>query len=260
MKPDSYTYLSSTMIITIGASDVAACIGLNPYKSSDEVFTTVLAKHCPDKKIVTKEAEAEAIIAKSAIGSSVLSSIKETAGRVAPAQLQSSVKDGFIKMDKEFTPEEKKKVKAFIQSKANTIQGTHFEKGTAQSVMASTECTHLIEDHTLYRHTLMECDGYTFQLVGKIDRLNVEEDGSKTLIEIKNRVNRLFYKVKDYENIQVQCYLQLLDLERAKLIEHYKKEDKLHTMVIDRDRDMWASVIRPKLVEFCHTLYAAMVE
>jgi hypothetical protein len=96
--------------------------------------------------------------------------------------------------------------------------------------------------------------------VGKIDRLQVEEDGTKTLIEIKNRVNRLFYKVKDYENIQVQCYLQLLDLERAKLIEHYKKEDALNTLLIVRDRDMWEGVIRPKLVEFCKTLYTALVE
>ena len=247
------------MIITIGASEVAACIGLNPYKSSEEVITTLLAKHCPDKKIVTKDAEAEAIIAKSTIGTSILYSIKDTAGRVAPEQLQTSVKDGLEKMDKEFTPAEKKKVKDYIQSKANTIQGTHFEKGTAQ-VIESEEFKNLIEDHTLYRHTLLECDGYTFQLVGKIDRLNVEEDGSKTLIEIKNRVNRLFYKVKDYENIQVQCYLQLLDLERAKLIEHFKKEDRLNTMLISRDRNMWEFVIRPKLVEFCHLLYTALVE
>lgn len=254
------------MIITIGASEVAACIGLNPYKSSEEIFTNLLAKHCPDKKIVTKDAEAEAIIAKSAIGSSILSSIKETAGRVAPEQLQTSVKDGLNKIDKmdkeftELTPTQKKKVKDYIQSKANTIQGTHFEKGTAQTIMESAECTHLIEDHTCYRHTLLECDGYTFQLVGKIDRLNVEEDGTKTLIEIKNRVNRLFYKVKDYENIQVQCYLQLLNLERAKLIEHYKKKDALNTLLIDRDRNMWEDVICPKLIEFCHRLYNALVE
>jgi hypothetical protein len=145
------------MNITIGASDVAACIGLNPYKSSEEVITTLLAKHCPDKKIVTKDAEAEAIIAKSAIGSSILSSIKETAGRVAPEQLQTSVKDGLEKIDKEFTEfsiDEKKKVKDYIQSKANTIQGTHFEKGTAQVI--ESECKKLIEDHTLYRHTLLE--------------------------------------------------------------------------------------------------------
>jgi hypothetical protein len=248
------------MIITIGASDVAACIGLNPYKRPEEVLTTLLAKHCPDKKIVTKDAEAEALIAKSEMGSSILLNIKETAGRVAPERLQNTVKDGLDKIElTDLTPVEKKKVKDYIQSKANTIQGTHFEKGTAQSVELA-EFTQLTEDHTLYRHTLVECEGYTFQLVGKIDRLHVEEDGTKTLIEIKNRVNRLFYKVKDYENIQVQCYLQLLDLERAKLIEHYKKEDALNTLLIARDRNLWEGIIHPKLVEFCKTLYAALVE
>jgi hypothetical protein len=248
------------MIITIGSSDVAACIGLNPYKRPEEVFTTLLAKHCPDKKIVTKDAEAEALLAKTAMGSSIVSCIKNTAGRVAPELLQTSVKEGLDKIElTELTPAEKKQVKDYIQSKANTIQGTHFEKGTAQSVELA-ESTQLMEDHTLYRHTLVEYKGYTFQLVGKIDRLHVEEDGTKTLIEIKNRVNRLFYKVKDYENIQVQCYLQLLDLERAKLIEHYKKEDTLNTLLIVRDRDMWEGVIRPKLVEFYKTLYTALVE
>lgn len=244
-------------IITIGASEVAACIGLNPYKSVAEMVTTLVAKHCPEKNIVTTDQAAEALLATSASSTELIRTIKATAGRVDPSVLEKTVQQGMASLAKEFTGAEQEQVKAYLQSKANTIQGTHFEKGTARKAMELAECTHLVEDHKVYLQTILVHGPYTFQLVGKIDRLNIESDGSRTLIEIKNRVNRLFYTVKEYENIQVQCYLQLLDLEHAKLIEHYKKGNQLHTLPIKRDQTMWETVIHPRLIDFCTQLYKA---
>lgn len=88
---------------------------------------------------------------------------------------------------------------------------------------------------------------------GKIDAIDQDRT---LLIEIKNRVNRLFNRVPYYERVQVQAYLELLDLPRGILVECLKTEgpdrDDVSVNVIDiqRDRDMWALDIVPKLQGF----------
>ena len=46
---------------------------------------------------------------------------------------------------------------------------------------------------------------------GKVDGIAFEEDNSKRILEIKNRVNRLFYNLRDYEKIQIYSYMFILD-------------------------------------------------
>ena len=74
-------------------------------------------------------------------------------------------------------------------------------------------------------------DGLVFQ--GRIDGLL--EDG--TVIEVKNRVNRLFRTVREYERMQVLTYLELLDRPSALLVESYK--DQLLWHRVDRDTVWW---------------------
>ena len=84
---------------------------------------------------------------------------------------------------------------------------------------------------------------------GKIDAIDPERT---LLIEIKNRVNRLFYRVPFYEQVQVQTYLHLLDLERGVLVECLKaaQEPAVNVIPVRRDRDMWDRDIMPKLQGF----------
>jgi RecB family exonuclease len=73
------------------------------------------------------------------------------------------------------------------------------------------------KDNSFYTHDVCEIDGKKFVVVGKIDRIEERPDGSRVLVEIKNRTNRLFGRVVDYEMIQVQVYLQMLGLVHARL-------------------------------------------
>ena len=111
---------------------------------------------------------------------------------------------------------------------------------------------------------------------GKIDAI---DDERTLLIEIKNRVNRLFYRVPFYEQVQVQAYLELLDLDRGVLVECLKTAGGLqpwsdhaaegsdhaapgsdhagappdmavNVVNISRDRDLWTREIVPKLRGF----------
>jgi hypothetical protein len=70
---------------------------------------------------------------------------------------------------------------------------------------------------TYYKKSLGVIEEYECFLGGKIDGL---ADEGHTLVEIKNRVHRLFKCVKDYERVQVVCYLSLLPvISKALLVE-----------------------------------------
>jgi hypothetical protein len=90
-------------------------------------------------------------------------------------------------------------------------------------------------------------------ITGKIDRIEERDDGSRILVEIKNRTNRLFRRVVEYEMIQVQVYLQMLGLLRARLVEQYNNQVLSHDVV--RDEELWVNVIVPGLEEFCRELF-----
>ena len=142
-----------------------------------------------------------------------------------------------------------------MRSKVYTTHGTRSEDQTAEKVQAD-ENVRLIRDNTFYNYDICEKDGVKFVITGKIDRIEEHEDGSRTLVEIKNRTNRLFNTVVAYEMVQVQVYLQMLGLVQARLVEQYNTQVKSH--VLTRDDDMWYDVILPGLVAFCEELYSHM--
>jgi len=98
-----------------------------------------------------------------------------------------------------------------------------------------------------------------YQIVGKIDRIQENEDGSRTLVEIKNRAKCLFNRVRDYEDVQCQTYLQMLkDIKYCRLIEQFNNERKGY--LIEKDDEKWNGEITPKLQNFCEHLHSMMSE
>ncbi len=81
------------------------------------------------------------------------------------------------------------------------------------------------EDPAFYKKQQGVCRGpwgsFPWYVGGKIDAI---DDERTLLIEIKNRVNRLFFKVPFYEQVQVQAYLELLGLDTGVLVECLKTQ------------------------------------
>jgi hypothetical protein len=63
---------------------------------------------------------------------------------------------------------------------------------------------------------------YNYYLGGKCDALTEEY-----ILEVKNRVNKFFNCLKDYEKVQVQLYMYLLEKKKCKLVEKYKNNIKV---------------------------------
>jgi hypothetical protein len=83
---------------------------------------------------------------------------------------------------------------------------------------------------------------------GKIDGIFTNEDGTKTILEIKNRMKGLFKKLRDYEKVQCYAYMFMLNHKCVHLAECYKKKDgsEMHIIPIEWDDSFWyKSIIEP---------------
>jgi hypothetical protein len=144
--------------------------------------------------------------------------------------------------------DDRKLVSKYAQARAHTNFGTHNEATTA-----ATGSNWAVDNNNYVRNILkVEAEGkkdIQFRIVGRVDRIETREDGTKVLIEIKNRTRRLFAKTPDYEYIQVQVYLELLGLENGRLVQQHN--NSISEEEIKRSQDFWKDEILPKLTSFC---------
>jgi hypothetical protein len=151
-------------------------------------------------------------------------------------------------------PQDMVKAKDHIRKTLFTNHGTRNEKKTAD-----TDSSNLVEDDTFYKYEICEIMGTKYEIVGRIDRIQMNEDGSRTLVEIKNRTKALFNTVRDYEEVQCQTYLHMLkDIEFCRLIETYNDESKSY--LIQKDTHRWSNEIEPKLQNFCEHFHSMLTK
>jgi hypothetical protein len=241
--------------VVIKASDVAAIIGRNPYKPQAEVRSEIWKKYWPES-FTGQTKNDRARVALSASQNAI--QIFEEAACVK-TKSSNEAEDVFqmarakIEVDEQLTNEQKCDVIEHIRSRIYTSHGTRSEDKTSDK-MESEENVILKKDNSFYRISICEIGEFDFEIVGKIDRIQEMPDGSRVLVEIKNRTKRLFRKVPDYEYIQVQTYLQMLNLEHARLVEQFNSQIMSHD--IDRDDEFWKEVMTC-LESFCKEIYCA---
>jgi len=76
--------------------------------------------------------------------------------------------------------------------------------------------------------------GFTIQIGGKIDGIR-STDGA--IIEVKNRMKKLFFELRDYEKVQLMCYLYLMKSPKGFLVEALKGKEKTEINIIECDFD-----------------------
>ena len=245
----------NTNRVILRASDIASIVGMNEYRPKTETLNEYWKRYSPETfKGQTESEKVEAVICNSETVSDILKSALTNETTDVQTVVEETCKK--INIDTSLTDAEKVDVIKHVTSKISTNHGTRSESKTAKKIKDVKKDTQLIRDSTFYTTDVMTIDNTVFVICGTIDRIQIEPDGRRTLIEIKNRVKRLFNKVVNYEFIQVQTYLQLLSLDHARLVEQYK--DEIATHDIDRDDDFWDNDIFPKIKEFCIELKSKM--
>ena len=243
--------------ITLRASDVAAIIGRNQYKPRQEIFDELWKKYSPETFTgKTKRERATEILRASPIAREVLNCVSQIQAKDS-TEVQNIISNvrKHINSDSNLTNEQKTEIISHITSNVYTSHGVRSEDKTSDKVEV-TENVRLVKDNSFYNYDVCTIGDVKFVVTGKIDRIEERPDGSKVLVEIKNRTNRLFRRVVEYEMIQVQTYLQMLGLVHARLVEQYNNQVLSHD--ITRDEELWVNVIVPGLEAFCKELYASM--
>ena len=239
--------------LCIYASQVAACIGANRHHKVSDAVTLMWQRICPASfKLALKrnglktdeDAVKDLANANADVQSLVDQSLIMTDTSADVAATYQGVHEQLIGVP--LTDRDKALVDAALKKNLFTSYGTRAEPETLdyiRSVMRVPCHT----DTTFYKLKMGEVEGIPWFVGGKIDALS---DDGMLVIEIKNRVHRLFHRAPAYEAIQVQTYLELLDKPHGILVECFRAETGVaHTSAIPiaRDKAYWNATIVPKL-------------
>ena len=244
-----------TKRVILKASNVAAMVGRHRYKPRSETLDELVKKYAPDKFTgKTKEDKAVEALAVSNTAQEVLESALDikTENSTQVQRVFSEARDR-INFDPKLNNAQKAEVIEHIRSKVYTTHGIRSEDKTSDKVQTD-EGARLVRDDSFYHIDVCKLGETQYVIMGRIDRIEERPDGSRVLVEIKNRTNRLFNSVPEYEFIQIQVYLQMLGLVHARLVEQYNNQVKSHD--VDRDEETWKNELLPELVKFCEELHS----
>jgi len=240
--------------VIIGASSVASAIGCG-FKKQPELIEELWKKYSPQTfEGQTKEEKALEILMWNTSTKKILKDAENFKSENS-AEVAQKTRAVYHQIEHSgLSAEDMVIAKDHLRKTLYTNHGTRNEYKTADADKAN-----LIEDDTFYTHDICTIEGTLYQIVGRIDRLQMNEDGSRTLVEIKNRAKGLFNRVRDYEEVQCQTYLQMLrDIKYCRLVEQFNDERRGY--LIERDDEKWKDDIVPKLQNFCELFHSMLSE
>lgn len=273
------------MKICIYASDLAVITGHNKYQDVSEIILKLWQRNFPEdySNILNKVSESTGVDIVEETPEEILKRLSKThkiddvSSQLYKCLKADNVSDlktnqnSLIKKFEKLPESDKALVKECVKRKTNTNFGTKFESTTLKKYMEETG-DKVDTVNTFYKKDLfITKNKNVWSIGGRIDGINKD----KVLIEIKNRVNKLFYKLRDYEKVQVYAYMSILNLQKAKLVESIKTNNSCDINIIDVEYDpqWWETEIEAKVskfikkfekflyneekkIELCHILFA----
>ena len=265
--------------IFICASDLAVITGHNPYKEKCEIILKYWKKHFKMDYLNTKE-----FMKNNKIGEKIEETHMECLERIAKENNLNvaDVKKGLYKCldsknteslqnDKEklisdvlkkLPEKQKTEFKESVNHITNTQFGIRYENNGVEIYKNLTG--NLVEKSSKYHKEELfiidnEIDNSMdiWSIGGKVDGIAFEEDNSKRILEIKNRVNKLFNVVRDYEKVQCYAYMYALDIPKIHLAEILKsrRNNNMNIFDIQFDENFWQKEILDNISNFVDDFY-----
>ena len=243
--------VKSVNSVNIYASQVAACIGRHRYKSTADAFEELWRRTLPSSyydalsrnKVLNEEQHVAELCKKHPCIDSILQ-VAHVPTCKTSADVSSHVKE-LTRQAPTLAPDETQRVEDAVKRAIFTTYGTEHESAAIEMVYARFGIRVRLDD-SLYRTQIAEIDGIPIHISGRVDGLT--EDNK--IIEIKNRVRRLFSKAPEYEIIQCQTYMHLVNSNATCLIECLKTNQKdaneMNCIHIERDESIWNQSILPR--------------
>ncbi len=129
-----------------------------------------------------------------------------------------------------------------IKNMINTEYGIEKESNALETFQ-KIENVKLDLSQQFYKCHICTIDNTEYYLGGKLDGISRDY-----IVEVKNRTKQFFYKTRDYEMIQIQLYLHILNYNKAKLVQ--KLNQKIKITDIEKD-DLLINETIEKIKIFC---------
>lgn len=239
--------------VCLYASQLAGCIGKNKYVPLKEALETVWKRVAP---VSYKSAQARAAVVSQ---EARLAELRAQHAGVEHALTAAASYDGLEvsavstrlteSIPVNLPPADRELVAAEVKKSMFTAHGLKREHAVFQQVQHDLGLE-LVHDHTFHCVPMGTCRGVPWSLGGRIDGISKDRT---TVVEIKNRVNRLFMVPPEYELVQIQAYMHLIPgVEQAILVESYRGQ--MNTITIKKDTDYWNAVVYPAMTQFVEQL------
>lgn len=247
------------MIITIRASDVAGCIGMNPYKSVSDMLVVYVGK-CKGDKLdhsfdITKE-DLELLVDKCNYNKTELVGCNSDEERnklhqkiireVSRKSVWANSNEQSKAIEERLKEELPEVCKKCMKTEINTKRGIVYEKKNLNSYEKNNNKIVKSRNSKLYKQEVYSDTGVKLLISGKVDGVEGEGD-SRVLIETKNRRNRLFDDIPLYEKVQMCIYMKMTGITSSKLLQYYNDEEGV--IDYDYDEEFW-NEIKTKLIDF----------
>lgn len=267
------------MAFRINASEVAAIVGKNPYKTQSEAIQDCINRNrhglpsqeimrarevCSSNKVVEKLYKDLTIDSNKTENTKQVTEKKKVFAEDVRKEMTKNVDEKIEQLRKDYEKDmmdasgprderiltrwfnsdlaelqaekEEAEAKAAQVAKAattkmNTNFGTRKEDTVAEMYEAQTG-DKVYKPNKRYDWEIVP----GFKVVGKFDGFT---DSGK-LVEIKNRVRRLFGEVKEYESVQVHVYMKMANVDTAHLVERF--EDKINIFDVFKDDDLMCEI------------------
>lgn len=220
------------------ASEVAACIGENPYKPVTEAIACILKRYDPDlydeKGITTSTDVAERVLSENPELKLHLSGVVKSTKTLD--QVAANLDKAKVLVPDSLSAPDMKAVQSHIRSAVYTSLGTNCENDVYERLSMLLGEKVSIDDKLHKKKMGTLSNGVDWYLCGRVDAM--KEDG--TIVEIKNRVKRLFMKVPEYERVQILCYMHLTGAARGLLVEAFRGEHCVHA--VSSDAVLWEAI------------------
>lgn len=150
-----------------------------------------------------------------------------------------------LKEVQELPSKDKEKIKKSIIEMTNTNFGI---KNETKSIHIYTQLTGIpvLKLNNFFRKQICKDSGFSWFIGGRIDGI-LE---NRTIIEVKNRMHKLFNKVKDYEKVQTYCYMYILESNISQIVETYMNNRNPETGIleIEYEENYWEFILNRILI------------
>ena len=256
------------------ASDLAVITGDNPYKDIEEIILKYWKKHYKNNYLncVENIEKSNKQIKKEETHYETINRISKENNINIQGELSKCLKTNtiddlnknkniiFEKTLNKLNENQKKEFTDSINRATNTNFGIKFENKGVEMYESLTN-NKVIFDRKYHKkelfHIEYDDDIDVWSLGGKIDGIsnNITNNTTK-ILEIKNRVNKLFKCVRNYEKVQCYAYMFLLDIPVIDLAETLKSNQSLMNInTINFDDDYWDNHIETKIEVFVDDFY-----